>query len=876
VAIQLVPLSPFFLDIGHQDPHVLSEFSLFARRFEVPYFSMDVETATTHIVSHPRDNIYQLITPYLHQPRDVPLTYVIVLKHQGQLLPPTCVVADLLSPHQNRVDIEYSIELQRPATPPPLCPSCQLELEPRGPTNQQAFSAAVKTCCGCATPTTTPLVSRWYCRLCPSITLCYDCQPGPSLAPTCRQCSQLFLYKLRGRANRCERCKTEVIPEWVARYTCLHHSNTTYCPSCLPLGVAPVKIPPLLSCILDAQRSDQLFAAITSNLAKISSSSSSTSNGANFLWAEWSAFLSPLLAIRRFQELIFENLDSRATVGKLLDGILPVFETGYPITAVLSEVKVLFTQDNHMEVRNFISQHHLIESSLASLGFLTAYPCLQDSPIVLNDAIRSELQRIQSTPAAAVTEGLPQAQNPGRNFYWVAGRELTAAEQASSSWSPLEYATAQRLRLSHASVHLDFLSAFLTFDQARLPELENSSSLLQLIQRSSLPVVLETFLRNDSVSDLVRLADFYSSLFSFIAAVARHSWLWPLLPRKLYPLLERFEQLTVIVSRETERVARLYPNQLEITEEQKLTTQIRDLLELLRQTVYLKQAQKSHKPKKPASSTLAARYVTALKGLQFAEADLLSDESLRQAVANRAAPSLAALRRIVAELGNFSTGLPLHVASSCFVRVDSSRLDVMSVLITGPDRTPYAGGCFIFDIRIPANFPSSPPSIELVNKPTAVIHPNINSLGAVCMNLLQTGRDSEWSEHSSSILQILITIQALIFVPEPVFATPAQANRANTPEGAAESKRFNQNTQRLITQAAILQPLRQPCRGFAEVINQHFLIKGDTILSQLRSWAADSPSSFESTWTTAIADFESLLSGLRATDHHTPVASSSS
>lgn len=56
------------------------------------------------------------------------------------------------------------------------------------------------------------------------------------------------------------------------------------------------------------------------------------------------------------------------------------------------------------------------------------------------------------------------------------------------------------------------------------------------------------------------------------------------------------------------------------------------------------------------------------------------------------------MRRITKEVSSLSSSLPLSYHSSICVRVDDARPDVISVLIIGPEDTPYANGCFLFDI----------------------------------------------------------------------------------------------------------------------------------------------------------------------------------
>ena len=85
--------------------------------------------------------------------------------------------------------------------------------------------------------------------------------------------------------------------------------------------------------------------------------------------------------------------------------------------------------------------------------------------------------------------------------------------------------------------------------------------------------------------------------------------------------------------------------------------------------------------------------------------------SIRQA--NIASGNNARTRRLAQEAVTLSTSLPLSASSSVFVRCDEERMDVMKVLITGPADTPYMNGCFEFDVFFPADYPTSPPLINL-------------------------------------------------------------------------------------------------------------------------------------------------------------------
>lgn len=106
----------------------------------------------------------------------------------------------------------------------------------------------------------------------------------------------------------------------------------------------------------------------------------------------------------------------------------------------------------------------------------------------------------------------------------------------------------------------------------------------------------------------------------------------------------------------------------------------------------------------------------------------------------------------------------------------------MKVLITGPSDTPYANGCFEFDVFFPADYNTSPPYVNLLTTGNHSVrfNPNLYNDGKVellhcttlhvvmvnnayyfsqvCLSILNTwhGRPEEkWNPHTSSFLQVI-------------------------------------------------------------------------------------------------------------------------
>lgn len=177
-------------------------------------------------------------------------------------------------------------------------------------------------------------------------------------------------------------------------------------------------------------------------------------------------------------------------------------------------------------------------------------------------------------------------------------------------------------------------------------------------------------------------------------------------------------------------------------------------------------------------------------------------------------------------------------------------MDLLRAVIVGAYGTPYQDGLFFFDFHLPPGYPDVPPvrNTEMMftnifgseatllimftklslllfsefyeqekcrcvhrfflTKPVVLqsayyhsggwrINPNLYEEGNVCLSLLNTwtGRGNEvWDPTSSSILQVLVSLQGLVLNSKPYFNEAGYDKQVGTAEGEKNSLAYNENT----------------------------------------------------------------------------------
>ncbi|XP_053159738.1 baculoviral IAP repeat-containing protein 6 isoform X4 [Hemicordylus capensis] len=550
------------------------------------------------------------------------------------------------------------------------------------------------------------------------------------------------------------------------------------------------------------------------------------------------------------------------------------------------------TTDDGVLLRRMALEIGAIHLILACLSALSHH-----APRVPNSNSNQTEPQMSSTHNSASTEE--------QQLYWAKGTGFGTGSTASG-WDVEQALTKQRLEEEHVTCLLQVLASYINpagstsngdVQSSHESRGQNSNALpsvlLELLSQSCLIPAMSSYLRNDSVLDMARHVPLYRALLELLRAIASCTSMVPL----LLPLSgengeEEEEQLesqasvgTLLAKMKT--CVDTYTNRLRSKkdkaktgvksdtsdqEPEGLTLLVPDIQRtaeiVYAATTSLRQANQERKlaeyskkaavKPKPLSvlRSLEEKYVAVMKKLQFDTFEMVSEDDdgklvfkvnyhyMSQVKNASDANSAARARRLAQEAVTLSTSLPLSSSSSVFVRCDEERLDIMKVLITGPADTPYANGCFEFDVYFPQDYPNSPPlvNLETTGGHSVRFNPNLYNDGKVCLSILNTwhGRPEEkWNPQTSSFLQVLVSVQSLILVAEPYFNEPGYERSRGTPSGTQSSREYDGNIRQATVKWAMLEQIRNPSPCFKEVIHKHFYLKRVEIMAQCEEWIAD-------------------------------------
>ncbi|KDP27937.1 hypothetical protein JCGZ_19017 [Jatropha curcas] len=197
--------------------------------------------------------------------------------------------------------------------------------------------------------------------------------------------------------------------------------------------------------------------------------------------------------------------------------------------------------------------------------------------------------------------------------------------------------------------------------------------------------------------------------------------------------------------------------------------------------------------------------------------------------------SSKAHRRIMQEWKMLEKDLP----DSIFVRAYENRIDLLRAVIIGAAGTPYHDGLYFFDIAFPSDYPSRPPDVHYRSYGLR-INPNLYANGRVCLSLINTwpGKKNEkWNPKESTVLQILVSIQALVLNEKPYFNEPGHGMWPGRAIWEKRSNSYNEDVF-VLSCKTMLFLLRRPPKNFEGLVIEHFRERAHAILSACNAYTS--------------------------------------
>ncbi|KAI3837442.1 hypothetical protein MKW92_002589 [Papaver armeniacum] len=181
--------------------------------------------------------------------------------------------------------------------------------------------------------------------------------------------------------------------------------------------------------------------------------------------------------------------------------------------------------------------------------------------------------------------------------------------------------------------------------------------------------------------------------------------------------------------------------------------------------------------------------------------------------------------------------LEKDLPDTIFVRAYEGRMDLLRAVIVGAAETPYHDGLFFFDIHYPSEYPDTPP-LANYHAHNLRLNPNLYNCGKVCLSLLNTwdgDKVERWTPGKSNMLQVLLSIQALVLNEKPYFNEPGYEKSAGTGRGEKFAQAYNENTF-ILSCRTMLYTLKNPPKYFEDYVLGHFRLRGHSILAACKTY----------------------------------------
>ncbi len=568
-------------------------------------------------------------------------------------------------------------------------------------------------------------------------------------------------------------------------------------------------------------------------------------------WALWLQELESFSAIPLFFRLFIKNKKCKDLLFKILAGVpdkevstenkkkdeeLKRWEEEHQAAVRVSyqNLAEVFRISNDSKMREQAFDNGLIDRILERIGTLTG------------EKGRKWEEKTEEEEKVVKKEAKKEQKNIDKKKRKGVGYTTNVGEV----WKVQEYFESKKSKNEQIKIMVDILASFVS-----AKDWKPSKDLLELFAESPLLMLVENAFRSGSLLEMSKESSIYFSYFDLVRAFASQRKLVPLLleldthykppqVEPVYMLLKKLDSLSTIFVTCLKK---------EITEESKVPAQLASEIQSVYRFIMIAvEAEQKRKVKRnfykdALTLPLADRYKLLMRDLRFDYMDMKDSNTkayvhhYASTAGSKSNPPATKMVRLAQELADLSNSLPFEHTNAIFVRVDKERVDMMKAIIMGAGDTPYSHGAFEFDIYLDNNYPNEPPKMNLTTTGSGAIrfNPNLYNCGKVCLSLLGTWRGQateNWDPRVSTILQLLMSTQAIIMSEEVYFNEPGFEGEQGTPEGERKNEAYSNVVRLGNIKYAMIAQIRNPPKGFETVVRRHFYLKKDEILKEVKSW----------------------------------------
>ena len=251
---------------------------------------------------------------------------------------------------------------------------------------------------------------------------------------------------------------------------------------------------------------------------------------------------------------------------------------------------------------------------------------------------------------------------------------------------------------------------------------------------------------------------------------------------------------------------------------------------------------------KTCNEKLENEYVTTLQKIQYGEYPYVVKEKhhfVKELGAFTNYTINNTPKFITKQFEIISRSLPLTSESAIFFRRDPDNVGMFKFAVIPNEDTPYKFGFFVFDVFLPQNFPSCPPTVNHATsrKNNFRFNPNLYSNGYVCLSILGTWSGQSQSEKwippnsdgtGSTLYQVIMSIYSMVFSEDPWYNEPGRESGIGDSASNIQATSYNKEIRDGTIIFAIINQLKYPEEGFEDVIKAHFKLKKDKVIAYLK------------------------------------------